>query len=346
MAIAAGLTIFICVASLQAYSLYAPGFTDKGYADRSTHCKRSLARFDGKSPCRVMMMGSSKTQMGIATGPFEAALQEAFDFPVFAFNFAIAGEAPWAQMLHLHRLIQDGLTPDFLLLECTPLFLSSKMSPSSEYWLLEDDVERQLLSKAGVDLKRSQTVDLLHPHWYDKRHLLVAKARRRWNPRNLDFNTSPEHDRFGDILRVNDCTLPVDQIAEQISGYGPGCADLTLGGVNYLCLKQSLAMAHQAGIPCALVIMPEGKMFQDLYSPKSRAVMASLVQEINATWNVPLIDARLWMPEESHYIDSHHMTRAGSVHFAERLAKEGVIPWMKKVESTSPRENPFRTTSR
>src|SRR5262249_40283015 len=74
----------------------------------------------GPRPRLVLMLGSSRTALGVRGQQMERQLREALDFPVVVFNFGIPAAGPLTELLTLKRLLREGLRPDLLLIEVLP----------------------------------------------------------------------------------------------------------------------------------------------------------------------------------------------------------------------------------
>ena len=83
-------------------------------------------------------------------------------------------------------------------------------------------------------------------------------------------------------------------------------------------LHESVALARSRGDKVAFVYFPEASEFRG-WMPASvereaRERLASLQEELN----VPLIDARVWMPD-GYMVDGFHLSRIGAWEFTKRF---------------------------
>ncbi len=75
-----------------------------------------------------------------------------------------------------------------------------------------------------------------------------------------------------------------------------------------------------------LLLMPEGTEFQSWYHPAARAEIDTYLACLNREYEVPLVDARSWLPDTA-FFDSHHLHGDGATAFTQRFAREVLEPW-------------------
>src|SRR5262245_34929081 len=76
---------------------------------------------------RVVMLGSSRTAFGLDAERVSETLSSKQGRPVVVYNFGLFGAGPCASLLSLHRLLEDGIRPDLLLVEVLPFRLGESL---------------------------------------------------------------------------------------------------------------------------------------------------------------------------------------------------------------------------
>lgn len=104
-----------------------PGVRDPEYARRLTSLRACRDRLPG-SPL-VLALGSSRVAMGIRP---ESPDRPGRESEPLLFNYGLVGAGPVLQLLCLHRLLEDGIRPDLVLVEYWPPFLDQEGSRAEE----------------------------------------------------------------------------------------------------------------------------------------------------------------------------------------------------------------------
>src|SRR5215218_299696 len=69
----------------------------------------------------LIALGSSRTMSAFHPPTAAAGVTAATGRPCLAFNTALPGSGPLAQLLHLRRLMACGIRPDLVVVEITPV---------------------------------------------------------------------------------------------------------------------------------------------------------------------------------------------------------------------------------
>ncbi len=101
-----------------------------------------------------------------------------------------------------------------------------------------------------------------------------------------------------------------------------------MGAEPCAALEEILTSCRAAGVPVALMILPEGPVFHTWYPAGAWEMMAAYLDSLRQRHGVPLINGRDWLPDEALYLDSHHLLPAGAGQFTGRLAA-AVAPLLK-----------------
>src|SRR5262249_48186289 len=102
-----------------------PQLRDPEYAYRAKYLRRQIAVKLTDAPV-VVVLGSSRTLVGVKAAELQEALQDRLENPILAFNFGLTGAGPLTQLISLRRLLAEGVHPDLLVLEVLPPFLAGQ----------------------------------------------------------------------------------------------------------------------------------------------------------------------------------------------------------------------------
>ena len=104
-------------------------------------------------------------------------------------------------------------------------------------------------------------------------------------------------------------------------GYSPGLSRFRLGKIPTKALRELLDLCRREKLPAALVVMPESSAFRSWYSPEARTAIRGLLDQLNQTYGVEVIDAERWVADED-FEDGHHTLLHGADVFTYRLYAE------------------------
>ena len=115
--------------------------------------------------------------------------------------------------------------------------------------------------------------------------------------------------------------------------------DFRLSDSQAQLLEENIAACQRQGIQTALLLMPEGSEFRDLYSPEMSSAINGMLAQLSKRYNVQVVDARTWMPDDL-FSDMHHLIPEGARAFAERLGREVIGPLLRAREAKVSRSEP------
>jgi hypothetical protein len=286
----------------------------------------------------VVMLGSSRTGFGLRGQIAEELLQQQLGVRPIVYNYGIVGAGPNLELICLKRLLAAGIRPDLLLVEVLPPLLGSlELPPMEVHWL---PPPRFTLSELKLLERHGFPMDRYRRDWreawllpcYGHRFNLVSWV----SPQLLPFELRQDWGRGADAsgwipLMALDLTPEryrwnVQQAhreyAELLQGFRfcePACR----------ALREILEICRHEQIPTALVLMPEGSEFRSWYPPGAWAQIDGFLQELSRTYATPLINARSWVLDED-FSDSHHLMKNGAAVFSERLARDALLPLLRK----------------
>jgi hypothetical protein len=298
----------------------------------------------GRKPVTVLFVGSSRTLNAVNARAAGGQLTAALGRPVEAFNFGQAGAGPVTNAVYVRRLLQDGVKPDFVLIEIHPVFLAGhRPDPPETRWLLpfrlrpdELPVVRAMGFPAADPAVHGPR-GFLAP-WYEYRFLMIDRYAPFFVMNNSRLNGGHEPDAHG-FARLSDHVTPQGRAAllrlawGQYSYYFDGFRPT---GPGIAAIRDTLDRCHAAGCKAGLVLMPESTEWLTWYDPAGLRELDGVVARLAAEYGVPAFDARTWVPDALS-ADGHHLTGLGADLFTERLARDALAPWL---SGAQPRPTP------
>jgi hypothetical protein len=293
-----GVIGFFCVQAALDIAVVArhPELDDQEFAQRLEMLRQRQAEEPGRP--LLLLLGSSRT-VGSFLPEKLPPLRTATGERALPFNFSHLGAGPGMNGLELHRLLRNGIRPDWLVVEVMPPQLG-------------DEKQSILTSTANVkDL--SITRHYLNP-WrtygiFFRGQLVPSYKYRRYLARHLVPGWIPDADMTQDRMVLSD--LGGDDSWQQIgeltpaqaqeytaaarAGYFPPLQDLQVVSLSDRAMRDLLELCRRERIPVALLLTPEGREFQSWYAPESRQRVDRYCADLSRDYDVPLIDARDWL---------------------------------------------------
>lgn len=287
------------------------------YGYRLDSLKQRLAAEPGKP--LVLMLGSSRTETGIRPDILKFP-----DGQPIIFNFGITGTSPLQQLIYLNRLLAEGIRPDLLVLEVLParLGINGSLDSGNLLWpdlaVLRDyqpDVQYTYLSWLGAQINPL----------YSNRQGFLGKLAPSWLPRQDKTLLKRIRDVPGLTGWVPWAETPTPEVCSRRAAharqeYEQDLRHASLGSDARRIWRQMLTLCQQEGIPAVLCLMPEATAFRGWYSSITHGRVADLLGQLHREFDVPVIDARTWMPD-CYFIDGHHLLPDGAARFTELLGR-------------------------
>ncbi len=324
--------------------------TDPAYGYKAYMLKDRLARAD--HPYTIVLLGSSRTFWGVNSACLEPPLSAALGRPVIAFNFAQPVAGPANQFLFLRRALKQGMRPDLVVIEITPVFLAGQVSdpvnlsparlPTSGLWREEIPLIEHYVGASRPDLGWQWLEAWLLPAYGHRLALLNCLAARLVP----DYYRQPTFrmlNASGFLLpySTSDPTPQLKQIATQGAylGFKQYFTGFRLGGPHTEAVRQLLELCRKEKLAAVLFVSPEGDAFRSWYPPGAWEQVQEHVHSLCREFAVPLIDARNWLTEEE-FVDSHHVLPRVIDDYTARLGRQGLLPVLSalgQVKETSDR---------
>jgi hypothetical protein len=322
----AGVQVALAIAMEERY----PELRDPEYGYKLAELRCRLAETPGRP--LFLAMGSSRTLNGFAP-PLLA--NPARPVPAVLFNFGLTAAGPLRELLCTQRLLQQGIRPRWLVIEIMPPFLSI-----NNFWKVEKSDAYGRLSWADLQLLRSYANDpwAAYPEWlggralacWSQRFCILHRCAPDWCPRASAING---------FLRGVDASGWLANAVHQVDAeqFARGLAEARLeypeplmGSFHIaaepdLALRELLALCRRENITPLLLIMPEGNIFQSWYPAQAKACLQQYLARLAMEYDVPVVDARAWVPD-SGFMDSHHLTLDGAAVFSARFERSVLRP--------------------
>ena len=309
-------------ASFLAMDVVWPRLRDPEYGRRAERLRARVA----EQPDRplVVVVGSSRTAMGVRPGAWEAARPGARRDPLL-FNVSVIGAGPIQELITVHRVFADGFRPAVVLIEYWPMFLRQD-HPYAEWSRIEprrlrfDDlpVARGYFPDPGAVERRMRSA-----RWNpltENGYQWLAQTAPEWLPPHARIDgTWRDLDRWG--WRPGPEASPKErpEVMRQLAvNLSPWLAGHTIHPASDRALRQAVAVARANGARVGFVRMPESDAFRRACPPEYTSAALAHVRALSAELGAPVIDARLWSADEE-IGDGLHLTPAGATAFTVRL---------------------------
>lgn len=274
----------------------------------------------------TVVLGSSRTAMGVRPDVYEASLGDLLGAPLL-FNMSLAGAGPILQLMTLERLLTDGIRPDAILLEywapllrgdgpyredrriVAPRLRESDESIVVDYFADAEDVRSKMRWGRAI------------PAWYHRRAFLdqlwpesVPRTER------TDAAWAPL-DGWGWLPGRK--TYTAEQVEKgwpQVAGfYAPLFQGFAVAPVADRALRAALARCRDLGIDVSLLALPESGRFRTMMTPESIRAGDDYRRGLQREFGVPLIDGSPWAGDAA-LPDGYHLTQDGATRFTRELA--------------------------
>lgn len=301
---------------------------DPDWGLRLARLKARLADQTGRP--LVLLLGSSRAAAGLR--PDRMVSTWTSRSPM-VFNFARRGVGPMVSLLYLQRLLDEGVRPDWVLLEFWPFFLSTNNVFGRDdavfdvrrlQWRDRAAVERDLLN--GREQMRLWLRFQLVP-WFWQRGILMSYFAPDWGkPEQFTENFWAEtdewgwrdvraltHDRYG---RAVEWARP--QVKEMVDGFA---LDPAAGRR----VSDILERCREEVIPVSLLYLPESSDLRSWYSASMLEQTDAYLRSLEQRFAVPVVDARDWVADQ-YFFDTHHLGADGAAVFSQQLAEATGVP--------------------
>jgi hypothetical protein len=295
----------------------------------------------------VLLLGSSRFAMGIRPELLPPLRTES-GRPAVVCNYGILGAAPVRELLHLRRLLRQGIRPDWVVIECWAPFMAEPLgtieaqliSLSRYHWS-----DRSTLRRYGGDLRpgfpRRWCEAHAVPTFYHRYDYLDSFGANAWLPPPLDtmwrwFDVQPSGWTWDRREPENHAYMR----SEYRKWLEPYLRDWRLSALSERGMYELLELCARERIRTAFLVMPEATEFRQLYGPASRAGFNAYLAQLGAAFRAPLIDACEWA-DDADFSENIHLSPRGAAAFTARLGRDVLAPLLAGHALTEGRARPI-----
>lgn len=304
---------------------------------RDSEYSRKIAYLQARrreSPGRPLLifLGSSRTAYGVAA---DEALTDR-DAPL-AYNFGILAGGPIYEMLYFHRLLAEGIRPQWLVLEIHPGFLHVAANlmlahrPAIERRDFSDmcaihgyvdhpwrDWLAWLRYRAAFSFQlRAELMRRIAPHWAS------APATPDWTA--LD-KTTPSGWVPAPGPRP-DAALRKQRAQWGCEAFGASYRDFEVSDRTNRALRDILETCRRERIEVSLLLMPESAEMRDASATLAQREVRRYLAALSDEYGAPIIDATDWCASED-FADGQHLLPEAGPRLARRLGREVLADWI------------------
>jgi hypothetical protein len=317
-----------------AFALYVvlnPGWRDPLFSEAANHFR---ARADA-TPERhtLVFLGSSRTGSGIDPRLVEPVVAEAIGTPCIAHNLHVLSAGPISQRLHLERLRNMHATPDWVVLELSPLWFAETDEKPYEYGNPAADRlawdELALVASYGFpegEYTRDWLAATTNPFTGFRFHVL-----NRYKPRWLPPKVAKRHPS----AEANHGYRPAHfaQVTEEQRERGlHASAELfraQLPRVHFTgapanAFRDLVRICRSQRIAVGVFVPPEASSMRAWYTPELNDRLAAFLGEL-AHAGCCVADLRSALPDEAFH-DGHHAVREFAPAYTQAVLEHVVLP--------------------
>jgi hypothetical protein len=320
------------------------GHAEHGY--RLRVLQQRLAEDPGRP--LFLVLGSSRTETGFRPETLPPT-SSATARPLL-FNFGLSSTGPLEELVHLRRLLHDGVRPRWMLIEILPGAFCSPDCGLAHYDKLDRTGWRDLRTlrhfHAPTDVYTSWCWSRLAACYLQRFPILSYYAPTLVPEENRKSLLRDAQDRTGWLTWKR--SVSPEEYARGLKAardfyYGP-MQNLFIGDVPDRALRELLDVCRRHDIRAGLLLMPEGSEFRSWYSAAGWTTLGRYVDAVARDFDVPVIDARDWMAD-ALFMDGHHLLPEGATAFTQRLEREAIRPLVEGRPPVSGVVEKPRTTS-
>lgn len=303
-----------------------PQLIDPEYSQRLTFLRRRLAeKDDGRT---LLVMGSSRTVMSFCP-EILPPLEDADGRSVTVFNFSHIAAGPMLNLVELNRLLRDGHTPTWLVMELMAPQMNDRRQSIVIRGCRAVDLPTLQRHYPPLRLLGSLISNRICP-CYRYREFLLHEIHPALAPQALSAHEMVQIGPLGGDVsyRLKDAvdeSTRRQEIDKAKVGYYPNVQNLRMRDLSTSAMREILTVCRERNIRLVLLLTPEGPAFRSWYSAASEKTFADYCRNLQEEFQVPIVSARDWL-EEVDFIDSHHVLRPGAEKFTRRLATEVLEP--------------------
>jgi hypothetical protein len=313
---------------------FRPEICDPEYGLRLHQLRARLA--ENSHSRLICALGSSRVGEGLRPDQMFVGMPPEQDRPA-VFNFARCAAGPVLELVYLRRLLDDGIRPDWLLIEIWPPYLTNQIGG----WADQDPISGNRLQWRDLKsvrcflghsfpLRKQWFLSRLNP-WGDQKNILLSLYFRsflaRQDLRDAGWRTL---DSWG-CLGVTKCLPEADPETRQkafAAGHEivrPALEHFQVTWEADRALREMLELCARNGISAILLFLPESSECQNWYPAEANQRVADYLGELRKNHGVPIVNARRWIAD-SRFLDGYHPSWKGAADFSSALEHNVIWP--------------------
>jgi hypothetical protein len=291
--------------------------TDPVFVEKFELLERHPVFFAEKSPTtptRILVLGSSRSHLGVDARRFAGRLSE----EAVAFNFATSGGGPLTNALYLRRLLEAGVRPDAVLWELHPALFCGRNEAD---WLGsfrlrpgEPDVLKRFGHDTGPVPQQGWRGWLTATHLY--RFPALNRYAERWLPCPHGLTVGANNDPFGYVDGID---LPPHErpvaFGRALKQYADALAAEGLIPSAPLAVRDAIEVCQRHGVRFVAFVSPESAALRAAYRPAATRAFDVYLDSLD----VPVLRSRAVLPDDL-FADGHHLLPAGAAALTDHLA--------------------------
>jgi hypothetical protein len=277
-------------------------------------------------PDRPLLVVVGSSRIGAGFMPQEMPpLKTADGRLVLPFNWSHLAAGPRINLLQIRRLLREGLTPSWVVLEIVPGGLGHDSTPASLAAVEDLPVLWRYPSRCKDTLVYLR--NRLNPFYNYRQDVL-----RRVAP---PFVTQADPSDVVNLLPLGDDN---NWIRHEFTSEIRATQETVARSIYYDALQtfqvdpqldratcEVLDLCRQRGIPLVLIATPENSLFRSWYSAETEKRLGDYLDRLGRSYNVAVVDARTWVSDDG-FNDPHHLGLRGARVFTERLHRQVLEP--------------------
>ena len=287
----------------------------------------------------VLVLGSSRPANALRPTIVSAALADVEPTPNVC-NAALLWGGPLHELLVFHRLLAEGVRPEWLLIEVFPPMLTQQGGFTEESFITVRGLEwsdgplvyRYFAQRwsglwrclqegaAPVLCHRARVLEQYAPDFLPRHEgpIIFWPDCGRRNPAEAGWLPTPERGSEADFQRRLDTARePMRQTL----------ASFQVKAAADRALRELLDECRRRRIRTALMLMPEHSALRGLYTPTTHARLDSYLTQLRQEYGLFIFDTRDWVADED-FFDMPHVLPRGAGPFSERFGRELLRPWL------------------
>ncbi|MFO0935657.1 MAG: hypothetical protein U0798_03965 [Gemmataceae bacterium] len=275
----------------------------------------------------ILVAGSSRVEVGLNANLVESRLAETGQPVPHIFNFGFAGAGQVTHSIYLERLVELGIVPDVIIFESISVLIKDVDHYAPELALISREQlfekERKSLQKKYGGVTKRWEKRWENP-WRTASPFMLYQVAPSFLSMKLAWNWDRNYDSRGWFPFAKteiDAEIREKMSKQAESDYRIHLETFNPSGQSADCFRDYIDRCRELGIRVQIVLMPVSSEFRSWYGPGVNERYMAFLQP----FNVPIADARTWVPDEG-FADGHHLYLRGVTDFSTRFTDDVIAP--------------------